>query len=102
MNKYIEAHQQSWSLLARDHDETCKKRLAETDNTLSAAQISELGTITDKKLIHRQCNTGADTISLARLGARVTGVDLSPDNIHFARLLAQDFGVRESYLTHFR
>src|SRR5690554_3692020 len=53
----------------------------------------ELGDISGKKLLHLQCNTGADSILLARMGAEATGVDLVPENVHFAGMLAQELGV---------
>jgi SAM-dependent methyltransferase len=39
--------------------------------------------------VHLQCHIGTDTISLARLGARMTGVDFSPPAIEQARRLAE-------------
>jgi len=47
-------------------------------------------------LIHLQCNTGADTISLARLGAKVTGMDFVPENISYAKKLAADFNIKNA------
>ncbi len=40
-------------------------------------------------VLHLQCHIGTDTLSLARLGARVTGVDLSPRSLEVARDLAR-------------
>ncbi len=93
---YIEANKQSWGTIAQDHYETFRKRLAEKESTLSPTQIEELGDIRGKSLIHLQCNTGADTISLARMGACVTGVDLVPENIFYARKLAEDCGIHDA------
>jgi SAM-dependent methyltransferase len=64
--------------------------------TLSPVQREELGDISGKKLMHLQCNTGADTLSLARLGAQVTGVDLVPEHGHYANKLAADLGLEEA------
>jgi SAM-dependent methyltransferase len=53
--------------------------------------------------VHLQCHIGTDTISLARLGARMTGLDFSPAAIAEARRLAErtgadvDFVERELY-----
>jgi SAM-dependent methyltransferase len=96
MNDYIEANKQSWGALAPDHYETYQRLLLAGETTLSPTQIEELGDIRGKRLIHLQCNTGADTISLARLGAQVTGVDLAPENVAFARKLAADCGVADA------
>ena len=93
--EYIEANKQSWGLIAEDHYKTFKAKLSSSETTLCSTQIEELGDIDGKSLIHLQCNTGADSISLARLGARVTGVDLVPENIRCARKLAADLGIED-------
>jgi len=55
-------------------------------------EIDLLGDVTGKSLLHLQCHFGIDTLSFARLGARVTGADLSPDAIELARMLADELG----------
>ncbi len=87
---YIEANKKSWATIAKHHYKAFKKQLSQNKSTLSETQIDELGDISGKKLIHLQCNTGADTISLARMGAKITGVDLVPENIQYAKKLAKD------------
>jgi SAM-dependent methyltransferase len=47
---------------------------------------------------HLQCHIGTDTISLARLGARVTGLDFSPSAIAAARDLAARAGVEATFV----
>ncbi|MBB4909231.1 class I SAM-dependent methyltransferase [Actinophytocola algeriensis] len=47
-----------------------------------------LGNIDGLRGVHLQCHIGTDTISLARLGARMTGLDLSPASLEEARKLA--------------
>ena len=96
MNEFIETNRASWSVIAEDHYHAFRKKLAENDSTLGETETQELGDVKNKKLIHLQCNTGADTISLARLGATVTGVDLVPDNVRFARKLAEHFGIADA------
>ena len=44
-----------------------------------------LGDLTGLDVVHLQCHLGTDTLSLARLGARVTGLDLSGESIRAAR-----------------
>ena len=96
MNEYIEANKRSWAIIARDHYEAFKTLLSHNESTLSDTQRSELGDISGQRLIHLQCNTGADTISLARMGAKVTGVDLVPENVHYARKLAAELSVDDA------
>jgi len=55
-------------------------------------EIETLGDVTGQSLLHLQCHFGLDTLSWARLGAHVTGVDFSPAAIALARELAADVG----------
>jgi SAM-dependent methyltransferase len=51
-----------------------------------------LGDINGQRGIHLQCHIGTDTISLQRLGARMTGLDFSQESIATARRIATDAG----------
>ena len=51
-----------------------------------------LGDISGQRGVHLQCHIGTDTVSLARLGARMTGVDFSPKSLEQARALATAAG----------
>lgn len=48
-------------------------------------------------LLHLQCNAGQDTLSLARLGARVTGVDISDTAVDFAHRLSAEAGIPATF-----
>lgn len=47
---------------------------------------------------HLQCHIGTDTLSLARAGARVTGVDFSPEALAAAQRLAERHGVAATWV----
>jgi SAM-dependent methyltransferase len=51
-----------------------------------------LGDVDGVEGVHLQCHIGTDTISLSRLGARMTGVDFSPASLAEARRLAEGTG----------
>jgi SAM-dependent methyltransferase len=51
-----------------------------------------LGDVSGLRAVHLQCHIGTDTISLARLGAEMTGLDLSPASLAEARALAERVG----------
>ncbi|QQZ40353.1 class I SAM-dependent methyltransferase [Pseudomonas sp. SK3(2021)] len=51
-----------------------------------------LGDISGLRGVHLQCHIGTDTLSLARLGARMTGLDFSPASLAEARSLAARTG----------
>ena len=60
--------------------------------------LPRLGNITGLRGIHLQCHIGTDTISLARLGARMTGLDFSPASIALAREIAAAAGLEVDYV----
>jgi len=47
------------------------------ENKLHELEVGEVGPAAGKTLLHLQCHFGLDTLSWARLGAQVTGVDFS-------------------------
>ena len=51
-------------------------------------EVEEIGDVAGRELLHLQCHFGIDTLSWARLGARVTGADFSPAAIVLATRLA--------------
>jgi 2-polyprenyl-3-methyl-5-hydroxy-6-metoxy-1,4-benzoquinol methylase len=57
-------------------------------NSVSAKELELLGDVAGKQVLHLQCHFGQDTLSLARMGAKVTGLDLSDVAIAEARKLA--------------
>ena len=60
-------------------------------NSLRPVEVEELAPLVrGQSLLHLMCHFGMDTLSWARLGARVTGVDLSPDAMALARSLADE------------
>lgn len=67
-------------------------------NSLTALERELLGTVDDADVLHLQCHFGQDTLSLARLGARVTGLDLSDEAIVEARKLATRCGLNAQWV----
>jgi len=51
-----------------------------------------LGDVRGLRGVHLQCHIGTDTVSLARLGARMSGLDFSPAAVAEARALAARTG----------
>lgn len=56
------------------------------------------GPLRGQSLVHLQCHIGSDTISLARAGASVTGVDFSASALEAARGLAQRTGASAQFV----
>ena len=60
--------------------------------------LPRLGDIAGQRGVHLQCHIGTDTLSLSRLGARMTGLDFSPASLEQARLLAQRCGAEIGFV----
>jgi SAM-dependent methyltransferase len=67
-------------------------------SSLLPMELGELGDVSGKDLLHLQCHFGMDTLSWARRGARVTGVDFSPEAITTARDLAAEVGLEARFI----
>jgi len=57
-----------------------------------------LGDVSGLRGVHLQCHIGTDTISLARLGAAMTGVDFSGPAVRQARALAEQTGADATFV----
>lgn len=66
--------------------------------SLRPFELGELGPVAGRTLIHPQCHIGLDTLSWAREGARVTGLDFSEPAITVARELARRTGVTADFI----
>ncbi|QJX48058.1 class I SAM-dependent methyltransferase [Hymenobacter taeanensis] len=58
--------------------------------SLQEIELALLGQVSGQRVLHLQCHFGLDTLSLARMGATVVGVDLSDEAIRTARQLAEE------------
>jgi SAM-dependent methyltransferase len=59
---------------------------------------SYLGDVTGLSLVHPQCHIGTDTLSWAKLGATVTGIDFSVPALDTARELANRLGLEATFV----
>ena len=57
-----------------------------------------LGDIAGLRGVHLQCHIGTDTVSLARLGAHMTGLDFSPSGLTEARRIAALAGAKVHFV----
>lgn len=67
-------------------------------STLHSVELEELGDVGGRSLLHLQCHFGLDTLSWARLGARVTGVDFSQPAVELACSLAAELGIEARFV----
>jgi 2-polyprenyl-3-methyl-5-hydroxy-6-metoxy-1,4-benzoquinol methylase len=101
MENYLEINKNSWNAKVEPHlksdfyfvDEFLKGR-----TSLNSIELELLGDIKDKNILHLQCHFGQDSISLSRMGAKVTGIDLSDKAIEAAKDLAQKIGADTEFI----
>ena len=67
-------------------------------SSLRPFELEEVGPVEGRTLVHLQCHFGQDTLSWARRGATVTGLDFSGDAVAAARELAADIGIDAEFV----
>ena len=93
-------NQKLWDELAPVHVKSYKgvNALREGGITLDEIELRELGDVRGKSLLHLQCHIGTDTLSWARQGAVVTGVDFSQQSIAHAEKLQAELGIEATFI----
>lgn len=89
---YLEINRQSWNQKTDIHLQSQFYDLdafLQGQSSLNEIELALLGDVKGKSILHLQCHFGQDTISLSRLGAEVTGMDLSDKAIDSARKIAE-------------
>jgi 2-polyprenyl-3-methyl-5-hydroxy-6-metoxy-1,4-benzoquinol methylase len=93
-------NQQLWDEIAPIHMKSYQEvnMLKEGGIVLDEIELRDIGEVTGKTLLHLQCHIGTDTLSWARQGAIVTGVDFSAQSIAAARQLQQELQLKATFL----
>jgi SAM-dependent methyltransferase len=89
--EWLQTNKDRWNERVSIH---VKSKLYDVDgflegrSSLGDQEILDMGNVEGKSLLHLQCHFGLDTLSWARMGAEVTGLDFSEEAIKQARKLA--------------
>lgn len=101
-DEYLDLNRTNWDSRATVHalGYGIDELLADPQRLSAVVEFDRprLGDIAGLDVVHLQCHIGTDTLSLARLGARVTGVDLSGGSLDEARSLATRAGASIEYV----
>ena len=98
---YIAINKEAWDKRTNVHIESEFYDVAgflDGKSSLNPIELAQLGDVKGKRLLHLQCHFGLDTLSWARLGAQVTGVDLSSESISKAKSLATQAGLDAQFI----
>lgn len=102
MENWLEINRKLWDKKVPLHVKSEFYRLEQFlkgESSLTKIESDALGQlVAGKKLLHLQCHFGMDTLSWARLGAQVTGVDFSPKAIRQARKLSREVGQKARFV----
>lgn len=95
-----EQNRRSWNAVTPAHNRHKRDQAAFLrggGSTLFPEELELLGPVAGSRLLHLQCNCGQDSLSLAGLGAEVTGVDISDEAIEFASTLSRASGIAAQF-----
>lgn len=98
---YLEMNQAYWNVLTDVHTKSDFYQVDEFlagKNMLKEIELPLLGDLQGKSVLHLQCHFGMDTMSLSRLGAQATGVDLSDQSIDKAQDLSSQLGLNTRFI----
>jgi len=104
MDEYFRTNRDFWDEAVGVHARSTGPHAYNVDafkrglTALHAIELREVGDVAGKDLLHLQCHFGMDTLSWARLGAQVTGVDFSPKGIDQARALASELKIDARFI----
>jgi SAM-dependent methyltransferase len=101
MDEYRRANLELWNNWAQLHVQSNLYDVAgfkAGKNSLKSIELEEVGDVAGKTLLHMQCHFGKDTMSWARLGATVTGVDFSDKAIEIARELSAELDIPATFV----
>lgn len=99
--KYFRANRALWNKrtsIHKDSDFYDLEGFRKGKNVLNEIELTELGTVSGKSMLHLQCHFGLDSMSWSRLGAKVTGVDFSDNAIDTAKELNEELGLDAEFI----
>ena len=100
-DNYIAINRQSWNNRVQSHmnsDFYDLDGFLQGNTSLNSIELELLGDIKNKHILHLQCHFGQDSLSLGRLGAHVTGVDLSDKAVESAIELANKTKIDANFI----
>jgi ubiquinone/menaquinone biosynthesis C-methylase UbiE len=98
---YIETNKKAWNEKTGVHIQSIfydNENFLKGKSSLKDIELNLLGDITAKSILHLQCHFGQDSISLSRLGAHVTGIDLSDEAIKRAKEFAAQTNTHTKFI----
>lgn len=97
----FETNRKTWNAKVPVHAKSDFYNLANFKKGKSSLHRYELKALRDvagRSLLHLQCHFGQDTLSIAQMGAKCTGVDISDEGIKLARQLNAELNLDAEFV----
>lgn len=101
MENYYQINRETWNLRAKVHQQSEFYDIPGFKAgkcSLNEVELKQVGDVKGKSMIHLQCHFGLDTLSWARRGAKVTGVDISDESIKLAKSLTKELNIEATFV----
>ena len=98
---YIEINKALWDEKTKHHTGSAFYKMDDFLNgktSLKDTELALLGDVKGKTILHLQCHFGQDSLSLSRMGAKVTGIDFSGEAIKKAQELNEQLGLDAEFI----
>lgn len=95
---YTSANRRAWNKIAANRGTKPAQFFLDGGSTLDDFEADFLPELRGAKLLHLACANGNDSLSLAALGAHVTGVDISETGVQIARATAAEAGLNAQFI----
>lgn len=100
-DNYLKVNKDLWNKKTDIHVESKFYDLSsfmDGNSSLNEIELSLLGDVRGMKILHLQCHFGLDTISMSRMGAKCTGIDISDVAIDKAIEIADNLNEETQFI----
>ena len=100
MEDYYKINKEAWNARTKVHLYSSFYDLDKFKREVKSVpdlDLSLLGDVRGKSILHLQCHFGMDTLSLSKMGANIVGVDFSEEAIQTAKSLNEELGLNAQF-----
>lgn len=98
---YAEINKKWWNAVTPIHARSelySLDKFKKGKTSLEQTEVDELKNVKGKTMLHFMCHFGMDSLSWARRGAKVTGVDISDESIELAKKISNEIKVPATFI----
>lgn len=98
---YFDINKKAWNNKVDIHLESDfynQEGFLKGNNSIPEIDLKLLGDVRGKSILHLQCHFGQDSLSLARMGAKVTGIDISDKAVETAKKINDQLNLDAQFI----